>query len=212
MARTHGKPCRLRSAAYRVFAVPFADGPVTPIPKSLAHSRGTARKKLEMSISGSRPQSTAGSRVFGTADAMATRSVRGPVLGRRIARPMGLQRRQHRLSLRGAKRRSNLDRLSTTGARLLRFARNDGVSRAEFIVSSTEGRPEAGGELGRNVVPSLRGAGRRSNLDRLSTTGARLLRFAGNDGVSRAEFIVSSTEGRPRKSPPPPRGRNTLTQ
>jgi hypothetical protein len=42
--------------------------------------------------------------------------------------------------LRGAKRRSNLDRLSTTGARLLRFARNDGVSRAEFIISSRAGR------------------------------------------------------------------------
>jgi hypothetical protein len=35
-----------------------------------------------------------------------------------------------------------------------------------------------------NVVPSLRGAERRSNLDRLSTTRPRLLRFARNDSVS----------------------------
>jgi hypothetical protein len=39
--------------------------------------------------------------------------------------------------------------------------------------------------LTRSVVPSLREAERRSDLDRLSTTGARLLRFARNDAVSR---------------------------
>jgi [ribosomal protein S5]-alanine N-acetyltransferase len=38
--------------------------------------------------------------------------------------------------------------------------------------------------LAKNVVPSLRGAERRSNLDRLCTTRPRLLRFARNDSVS----------------------------
>jgi len=51
----------------------------------------------------------------------------------------------------------------------------------------------------RNVVQSLRGAERRRNLDRLSTTGARLLRFARNDGVSRGvqRFIQAGPLRRP---------------
>jgi len=54
-----------------------------------------------MSISGPRPQSTAGSRVFGTADAMATRSVRGacPRAAHRATR--GLATRQGALRFAG---------------------------------------------------------------------------------------------------------------
>src|SRR5437660_1968885 len=70
------------------------------------------------------------------------------------SRPPATARSKHRLgrkwvlgccnilSLRGAERRSNLDRLSVVGARLPRFARNDRVCRIDrFIQGGSAARP-----------------------------------------------------------------------